>query len=162
MYSSIWSMEMDYVTEYPHSYMDRRPKKRPRLDWDPSHTPKVHLFFLLSFFVFLLLLILTFFFVRSFSENEAQLAQFLRILIRVEVMVKWKFWSHCFFYVFLMRCCWENDKKLEEFWLHLRMKVLVLLIFFVLWEVWKMTEKVIVRCQLKFLSNESFASRWRL
>ncbi|XP_059316335.1 serine/threonine-protein kinase AFC2-like isoform X1 [Lycium ferocissimum] len=33
-------MEMDYVTEYPHSYMDRRPKKRPRLDWDPSHTPK--------------------------------------------------------------------------------------------------------------------------
>ncbi|KAK4376947.1 hypothetical protein RND71_003243 [Anisodus tanguticus] len=33
-------MEMDYVTEYPHSYMDRRPKKRPRLDWNPSHTPK--------------------------------------------------------------------------------------------------------------------------
>uniref|UniRef100_M1AUI4 PK12 protein kinase n=1 Tax=Solanum tuberosum TaxID=4113 RepID=M1AUI4_SOLTU len=31
---------MDYVTEYPHSHMDRRPKKRPRLDWDPSHTPK--------------------------------------------------------------------------------------------------------------------------
>ncbi|CAN4124039.1 unnamed protein product [Withania somnifera] len=31
---------MDYVTEYPHSYMDRRPKKRPRLNWDPSHTPK--------------------------------------------------------------------------------------------------------------------------
>ncbi|KAJ8569723.1 hypothetical protein K7X08_006300 [Anisodus acutangulus] len=31
---------MDYVTEYPHSYMDRRPKKRPRLDWNPSHTPR--------------------------------------------------------------------------------------------------------------------------
>ncbi|GMI70797.1 FUS3-complementing gene 2 [Hibiscus trionum] len=27
-------MEMDYVTEFPHIHMDRRPMKRPRLAWD--------------------------------------------------------------------------------------------------------------------------------
>ncbi|KAM3706202.1 hypothetical protein ACB098_03G135600 [Castanea mollissima] len=27
-------MEMDYVSEFPHSHMDRRPRKRPRLAWD--------------------------------------------------------------------------------------------------------------------------------
>ncbi|PSS13622.1 Serine/threonine-protein kinase [Actinidia chinensis var. chinensis] len=33
-------MEMEYVTEFPHSHMDRRPRKRPRLGWDVSRTPK--------------------------------------------------------------------------------------------------------------------------
>ncbi|XAR64475.1 Dual-specificity kinase [Bertholletia excelsa] len=33
-------MEMEYVAEFPHSQMDRRPRKRPRLGWDVSHTPK--------------------------------------------------------------------------------------------------------------------------
>ncbi|XVE92299.1 hypothetical protein REPUB_Repub01dG0085100 [Reevesia pubescens] len=27
-------MEMDYVTEFPHIHMDRRPRKRPRFAWD--------------------------------------------------------------------------------------------------------------------------------
>ncbi|KAK8478853.1 hypothetical protein V6N13_090426 [Hibiscus sabdariffa] len=33
-------MEMDYVTEFPHIHMDRRPMKKPRLAWDfsqPQH-----------------------------------------------------------------------------------------------------------------------------
>ncbi|KAF5959037.1 hypothetical protein HYC85_000246 [Camellia sinensis] len=34
-------MEMEYVTEFHHTHTDRRPKKRPRLGWDVSHTPKV-------------------------------------------------------------------------------------------------------------------------
>ncbi|KAI8526975.1 hypothetical protein RHMOL_Rhmol12G0040500 [Rhododendron molle] len=34
-------MEMDYGNrQYPYSQMDRRPRKRPRLGWDLSHTPK--------------------------------------------------------------------------------------------------------------------------
>ncbi|XP_019176122.1 PREDICTED: serine/threonine-protein kinase AFC2-like isoform X1 [Ipomoea nil] len=33
-------METDLMADYPQAYMDRRPKKRARLDWDPSHTPK--------------------------------------------------------------------------------------------------------------------------
>ncbi|KAF5945177.1 hypothetical protein HYC85_015405 [Camellia sinensis] len=33
-------MEMEYVTEFHHTHTDRRPKKRPRLGWDVSHTPK--------------------------------------------------------------------------------------------------------------------------
>ncbi|KAK1577710.1 hypothetical protein Q3G72_024171 [Acer saccharum] len=32
-------MEMDYVTEFPHNHMDRRPRKRPRLAWE---TPQAH------------------------------------------------------------------------------------------------------------------------
>ncbi|CDP13250.1 unnamed protein product [Coffea canephora] len=31
---------MQFMSDYPHSHMDRRPNKRPRLAWDPSHTPK--------------------------------------------------------------------------------------------------------------------------
>ncbi|KAL3501109.1 hypothetical protein ACH5RR_035558 [Cinchona calisaya] len=37
-------MEMQYMSDYPHSHMNRRPNKRPnkrpRLAWDLSHTPK--------------------------------------------------------------------------------------------------------------------------
>ncbi|KAL3511358.1 hypothetical protein ACH5RR_030759 [Cinchona calisaya] len=33
-------MEMQYMSDYPHSNMDRRPNKRPRLAWDQFHTPK--------------------------------------------------------------------------------------------------------------------------
>ncbi|KAF7123438.1 hypothetical protein RHSIM_Rhsim12G0039100 [Rhododendron simsii] len=34
-------MEMEYGNrQYPYSHMDRRPRKRPRLGWDLSHTPK--------------------------------------------------------------------------------------------------------------------------
>ncbi|CAH9131999.1 unnamed protein product [Cuscuta epithymum] len=33
-------MEANLMTGYPQEYMDRRPKKRARLDWDLSHTPK--------------------------------------------------------------------------------------------------------------------------
>ncbi|XP_044492886.1 serine/threonine-protein kinase AFC2-like isoform X2 [Mangifera indica] len=29
-------MEMDYVTEFPHTHMDFRPRKRPRLAWEPT------------------------------------------------------------------------------------------------------------------------------
>ncbi|KAI7980047.1 Protein MOR1 [Camellia lanceoleosa] len=36
-------MEMEYVTEIHHTHTDRRPKKRPRLGWDVSHTPKIYL-----------------------------------------------------------------------------------------------------------------------
>ncbi|XP_052186613.1 serine/threonine-protein kinase AFC2-like isoform X1 [Diospyros lotus] len=35
-------MEMEYATEFPRNYMDRRPRKRPRVGWDVSHTPKAH------------------------------------------------------------------------------------------------------------------------
>ncbi|KAK3026040.1 hypothetical protein RJ639_042532 [Escallonia herrerae] len=33
-------MEMERATEFPYRNMDRRPKKRPRLAWDISQTPK--------------------------------------------------------------------------------------------------------------------------
>uniref|UniRef100_A0A5B6Z2Y7 dual-specificity kinase n=2 Tax=Davidia involucrata TaxID=16924 RepID=A0A5B6Z2Y7_DAVIN len=33
-------MEMEFVTDFPHAHMDRRPRKRPRFAWDISHTPK--------------------------------------------------------------------------------------------------------------------------
>lgn len=36
------------MADYPQAYMDRRPKKRARLDWDPSHTPKVFFFFFVT------------------------------------------------------------------------------------------------------------------
>ncbi|XP_002530054.2 serine/threonine-protein kinase AFC2 isoform X3 [Ricinus communis] len=32
-------MEMDYVSQYPHNHMDRRPRKRPRFAWD---IPQAH------------------------------------------------------------------------------------------------------------------------
>ncbi|KAF5746537.1 serine/threonine-protein kinase AFC2-like [Tripterygium wilfordii] len=32
-------MEMDYFTEFPHNYMDRRPRKRPRVGWE---MPQAH------------------------------------------------------------------------------------------------------------------------
>ncbi|KAG8641691.1 serine/threonine-protein kinase AFC2 isoform X2 [Manihot esculenta] len=32
-------MEMDYVTQFPHNHMDRRPRKRPRFAWD---IPQAH------------------------------------------------------------------------------------------------------------------------
>ncbi|XP_054821128.1 serine/threonine-protein kinase AFC2-like isoform X2 [Prosopis cineraria] len=31
-------MEMDYVTEFPHSHVDRRPRKRPKLAWEFPQT----------------------------------------------------------------------------------------------------------------------------
>ncbi|CAI0390243.1 unnamed protein product [Linum tenue] len=35
-------METDYVAEFPHNHMDRRPRKRPRFAWDfPQAHPKV-------------------------------------------------------------------------------------------------------------------------
>lgn len=40
-------MEMDYVTGFAHSHMDRRPTKRPRLAWEnPQAHSKVHFIFL--------------------------------------------------------------------------------------------------------------------
>ncbi|OAY65334.1 Serine/threonine-protein kinase AFC2 [Ananas comosus] len=36
-------MEMERVTEFPHATMDRRPRKRARLGWDVSHTPKAQI-----------------------------------------------------------------------------------------------------------------------
>ncbi|OIW00297.1 hypothetical protein TanjilG_27548 [Lupinus angustifolius] len=40
-------MEMERVFEFPHTHMDRRPRKRPRLGWDIPEVPKaqVGLFF---------------------------------------------------------------------------------------------------------------------
>ncbi|XP_065874042.1 serine/threonine-protein kinase AFC2-like isoform X1 [Euphorbia lathyris] len=36
-------MEMDYLTQFPHSHMDRRPRKRPRFAWDiPQAHTKAH------------------------------------------------------------------------------------------------------------------------
>nr|KJB06716.1 hypothetical protein B456_001G063800 [Gossypium raimondii]KJB06719.1 hypothetical protein B456_001G063800 [Gossypium raimondii] len=32
-------MEMESVTEFPHTHMDRRPRKRPRLGWDVTQLP---------------------------------------------------------------------------------------------------------------------------
>ncbi|OMO72227.1 hypothetical protein CCACVL1_17884 [Corchorus capsularis] len=32
-------MEMECVTEFPHTHMDRRPRKRPRLGWDVTQLP---------------------------------------------------------------------------------------------------------------------------
>lgn len=131
MYSSIWSMEMDYVTEHPHSYMDRRPKKRPRLDWDPSHTPKVLIFVFLSFsflslFVFLLVLISTFFLwevVRKMKhilitvESHGSMKVLVSLLVDVvwemrkflwnfecfDYIWQWKFWCYCFFFFLCVR-----------------------------------------------------------
>ncbi|KAA8542234.1 hypothetical protein F0562_023630 [Nyssa sinensis] len=35
-------MEMERVTEFPHTHMDRRPRKRPRLGWDVvPQAPKI-------------------------------------------------------------------------------------------------------------------------
>lgn len=34
-------MEMECLTEFPHTHMDRRPRKRPRLGWDLPQVPKV-------------------------------------------------------------------------------------------------------------------------
>uniref|UniRef100_A0A5B6YQU4 Uncharacterized protein n=1 Tax=Davidia involucrata TaxID=16924 RepID=A0A5B6YQU4_DAVIN len=37
-------MEMERVTEFPHTHMDRRPRKRPRLGWDVvPQVPKAQL-----------------------------------------------------------------------------------------------------------------------
>ncbi|XP_031479967.1 serine/threonine-protein kinase AFC2 isoform X2 [Nymphaea colorata] len=33
-------MEMECLTEFPHTHMDRRPRKRPRLGWDVPQVPK--------------------------------------------------------------------------------------------------------------------------
>eukprot|EP00262_Sarcandra_glabra_P003399 TRINITY_DN1407_c0_g3_i1.p1 TRINITY_DN1407_c0_g3~~TRINITY_DN1407_c0_g3_i1.p1 ORF type:complete len:161 (-),score=35.80 TRINITY_DN1407_c0_g3_i1:36-518(-) len=33
-------MEMELLTEFPHTHMDRRPRKRPRLAWDVQQLPK--------------------------------------------------------------------------------------------------------------------------
>ncbi|KAF8408333.1 hypothetical protein HHK36_007482 [Tetracentron sinense] len=33
-------MEMECLTEFPHTHMDRRPRKRPRLAWDVPQAPK--------------------------------------------------------------------------------------------------------------------------
>ncbi|KAI9108885.1 hypothetical protein K1719_020190 [Acacia pycnantha] len=33
-------MEMERVFEFPHTHLDRRPRKRPRLGWDVTETPK--------------------------------------------------------------------------------------------------------------------------
>ncbi|CAN6447473.1 unnamed protein product [Victoria cruziana] len=33
-------MEMECLTEFPHTHMDRRPRKRPRLGWDLPQVPK--------------------------------------------------------------------------------------------------------------------------
>ena len=43
-------MEMERVTEFPLTHLDRRPRKRPRLCWDVApETPMVsHLFFCFS------------------------------------------------------------------------------------------------------------------
>uniref|UniRef100_A0A2P2LJ04 Uncharacterized protein n=1 Tax=Rhizophora mucronata TaxID=61149 RepID=A0A2P2LJ04_RHIMU len=38
-------MEMDYVSDFLHSSMDSRPRKRPRFAWDfPQSRPKVMFF----------------------------------------------------------------------------------------------------------------------
>ena len=51
---SFKAMEMERVTEFPLTHLDRRPRKRPRLGWDVApQTPKV--FDLLTFFVFVFL-----------------------------------------------------------------------------------------------------------
>lgn len=34
-------MEMERVFEFPHTHMDRRPRKRARLGWDVPEVPKV-------------------------------------------------------------------------------------------------------------------------
>ena len=34
-------MEMERVFEFPHTHIDRRPRKRPRLGWDNPESPKV-------------------------------------------------------------------------------------------------------------------------
>ncbi|KAI9095753.1 hypothetical protein K1719_026313 [Acacia pycnantha] len=34
-------MEMECVFEFPHTHLDRRPKKRPRLGWDVAEPPKL-------------------------------------------------------------------------------------------------------------------------
>lgn len=37
---------MDYVTEFPHTHMDFRPRKRPRLAWEPTQAlAKVKFYF---------------------------------------------------------------------------------------------------------------------
>ncbi|XP_010248692.1 PREDICTED: serine/threonine-protein kinase AFC2-like isoform X1 [Nelumbo nucifera] len=33
-------MEMEFLTEFPHTHMDRRPRKRPKLAWDVPQMPK--------------------------------------------------------------------------------------------------------------------------
>eukprot|EP00262_Sarcandra_glabra_P001520 TRINITY_DN11645_c0_g1_i2.p1 TRINITY_DN11645_c0_g1~~TRINITY_DN11645_c0_g1_i2.p1 ORF type:complete len:268 (-),score=33.93 TRINITY_DN11645_c0_g1_i2:106-909(-) len=33
-------MEMDPLSDFPHSHLDRRPRKRPKSAWDVSQTPK--------------------------------------------------------------------------------------------------------------------------
>lgn len=34
-------MEMERVTDFPHTHMDRRPRKRARLGWDVPEAPEV-------------------------------------------------------------------------------------------------------------------------
>lgn len=35
-------MEMERIVEFPHTYMDRPPRKRARLGWDIAEVPKVN------------------------------------------------------------------------------------------------------------------------
>lgn len=55
-------MEMERVFEFPHTHMDRRPRKRARLGWDVPEVPKVTTFpdlkisDLISVFCFLVVL----------------------------------------------------------------------------------------------------------
>ncbi|KAK4279358.1 hypothetical protein QN277_011152 [Acacia crassicarpa] len=34
-------MEMERVFEFPHTHLDRQPRKRPRLGWDVTEPPKL-------------------------------------------------------------------------------------------------------------------------
>ena len=56
---------VERVTEFPHTHMDRRPRKRPRLGWDVlPQAPKV-LDLLLKFEICSILLFFGFCFARS-------------------------------------------------------------------------------------------------
>nr|DAD30760.1 TPA_asm: hypothetical protein HUJ06_009611 [Nelumbo nucifera] len=51
-------MEMEFLTEFPHTHMDRRPRKRPKLAWDVPQMPKVVANYILILLVFYLLVFL--------------------------------------------------------------------------------------------------------
>ncbi|MQM01741.1 hypothetical protein Taro_034505 [Colocasia esculenta] len=60
-------MEMECLTEFPHSHMDRHPRKRPRLAWDVQPVLLFFCRFLISSFFFLFVTL------SAFGPNLAQL-----------------------------------------------------------------------------------------
>lgn len=84
-------MEMECMTEFPHTHMDRRPRKRPRLAWD---VPKVLSRFYLDFLMYFCLFFMIWWSFVGYLIRSGKFLYFYHIFrCFVLFLLIWWFWS---------------------------------------------------------------------